>query len=346
MKTALKSLLVVGAAASLASAGTCFDYSLGNAGAGTLTGDGSWYQGGGNNSAVVEAPHTENGATTWYPIAKGLDIASCPNGDTDGDGNSDCYYGWNDQDMFTDEGVPEVRVTLSGWVPSSAAGWGYTNGGLLYILDGTGLEPKPDGTLPYKEVNIGSSVTINAKIAAGKTAKVYLLEASYNSADANSGLHKANATGTGSYQAYTLAKAAFSTWATNVADWTKVRAIAVEYEIGAATEGAAFPGQLQETRGWKSLEVDGSCTAGITGHKVAAQSVGFAALRNGLQFSNVGSAALNVQIFNTLGKVVASHKVTAKNSFVSTEGLSNGVYVVRATDGAKLNMMRNVTIMR
>ncbi len=337
MKTALKSLLVVGAAASLASAETCFDYSLGNAGAGTLTGDGSWYQD--PQSAVVEA---QAASGTWYPIAQGLPTDQCPNGDTDGDGNSDCYYGWNDADMFNADGVPEVRVTISQWVSSSAAGWGYANGGLLYILDGTGLEQ----TTQYREMNIGGAISINAKIAAGKTAKVYLLEASYNPNDPNSGLHKANATGTGSYSDYNLAKAAFSTWASNVADWTKVRAIAVEYELGATTQGQAFPGQLQETLGWKSLSVDGSCTAGITGHKVAAQSVGFAALRNGLQFSNVGSAALNVQIFNTLGKVVASHKVTAKNAFVSTEGLGDGLYVVRATDGATFEMTRAFAVAR
>ena len=329
--------------ASVASAGVCFDYSAGTVPSGTMGADGSWYQD--PNSAIVEAQHADG---NWYPVSKGLDIATCPTHDGVQAGTSDCYYGWNDADMFNAQGVPEVRVTLSQYVSSSAATWGYTNAGLLYILNGTTLEDPAK----YSTVDIGSSVTINAKIAAGKTAKIYLNDANYDNQNAMHGLFKANAVGTGSYQDYTLAQASFSNWngAENTLNMAAVKSIAIEYEIAAATSGAPFPGMLQETLGWNSLSVandaPGCGGTGAVSKVASAKQVGFAALRNGLQFSNLGSSTLNVQIFNTLGKVVASSKVTAKNSFVSTEALSNGVYVVRATDGAKLNMMRNVTVMR
>lgn len=333
MKT-LKMIPVLGAA-SLAFSAVCFDYSMGDGGAGTLTGDGSWFQAPG--TALVEA-QAESG--TWYPAAQPLDIDACPNGGENG--VSACYYGWNDADMLKPEGAT-VRVTLSAY--ANPTGWGYTNGGLLYILDGTGLENASD----YKLVDIGSSVTVKAQLKAGTTGKVFLLESSYNSADANAGLYKANIVGTGAIKEYTFTTSSdFTTWASNVMNAAQTRAIAVEYEIGATAEGAAFPGEFKDIIIWQSLAVGGSCAgSGAIGDKVAAKSVGFAALRGGLQFSNIpAGAVLNVQMFNTLGKVVSSHKVTSKNSFVSTEGLNNGVYVVRATDGAKLNLMRNVTIMK
>ncbi len=352
MKTAFKSLLVVGAVVSVASAGTCFDYSIGDAGAGTMIADGSWKKD--PASAVVEASHRKGDSLVWYPLAQGLPTDRCPDGDSDGDGNSDCHSGWNDDDMFNDDGVPEVRVTLSQWIDSSAAGWGFTNGGLLYILDGTGLEQ----TTQYREVYMGSSITINAKIAAGKTAKVYLLESSYNPNDSTTGLHKANIEGTGEYKSYALAKAAFSTWASNVADWTRVRAIAVEYEIGASTQGAAFPGQLRETLGWKSLEADGGCIierwpyypyyppGDAVGDRIVGRSVDFVASRDGLRFSGVGSSVLQVRILDARGRVVASRAVTAGEAFVSTEGLGDGLYVVRATDGATFEMTRAFVVAR
>lgn len=336
MKTILKMIAVLGAA-SLAFGTVCFDYASGDPGAGTMTADGSWYQL--HASAVVEADH----GGTWYPVGQELakynaesgKNLTCPNGEV-----ADCYFGWNDTDMDTPEGK-SVRVTLSEYV--NPTGWGYTNAGLLYILDGTQTE-----SAPY--VNIGDNITITAKLAAGKPAKVFVLDANYDSQNADEGIQKASVSGNGSMQTIVLTKSQFSTWATNVYDPTRVKAIFLQYELGASTSGAPFPGQLQEMMVWQKLEVSGSCTAGgsiAIGDKVASKSVGFAALRGGLQFSNIpAGTVLNVQLFNTLGKVVASHKVSSKNSFVSTEGLNNGVYVVRATDGAKLNMMRNVTVMK
>ena len=352
MKTAFNSLLILCAGASIASAAVCFDYSIGDAGAGTMIADGSWKKD--PASAVVEATHQEGDSLVWYPLAQGLPTDRCPDGDSDGDGNSDCHSGWNDEDMFNDDGVPEVRVTLSQWIDSSAAGWGYTNGGLLYILYGTGLESAEQ----YETTNIGNSITINAKIAAGKTAKVYLLEASYNPNDSTTGLHKANIEGTGEYKSYPLAKAAFSTWASNVADWTRVRAIAVEYEIGSSSNPAEpFPGQFRETLGWKSLEVDGSCPyveiiwpyyppGDAVGDRIVGRSVDFVASRDGLRFSNVGSSVLEVRILDARGRVVASRAVTAGEAFVSTEGLGDGLYVVRATDGATFEMTRAFAVAR
>ena len=137
--------------------------------------------------------------------------------------------------------------------------------------------------------------------------------------------------------------------ATNTFHPDSLIGVGLQYVLAPAVENGPCTQCSDQVRDleWMKLCFDEECTLPVSvGSKVAGKSVGFAALRNGLQFSNIGSATLNVQIFNTLGKVVASHKVTAKNSFVSTEGLGNGVYVVRATDGAKLNMMRNVTIMR
>ncbi len=337
MKTILKMIAVLGAA-SLAFGTVCFDYASGDPGAGTFTTDGSWFQL--HSSAVVEAQHEG----VWYPLGQGLadyNEKSGKNLPCPGSENvEDCYYGWNDGDMDTPEGKA-ARVTLSEYVNPEE--WGYVNGGFVYILDGAQMASA-------NFVNIGDNITIVAKVAAGKPAKLYVYDANYDPNNGETGIMKANVSGNGSMQTLSFTKSQFTTWASNVYDPTRVKAIMLEYEIGAAAKGAPFPGQLQEMMVWQKLEVSGSCTAGgsiAIGDKVASKAVGFAALRGGLQFSNIpAGTVLNVQLFNTLGKVVANHKVSSKNSFVSTEGLNNGVYVVRATDGAKLNMMRNVTVMK
>ena len=348
MKTVLKSLLAVGLVASAVSADAIFDYSRMNQGTGFMAVDGAWQgctETGYNcdfSYAKVEALH-ENGQ--WYTMGPGLPAQdtpgyqTCPNGAQE-DGSSACYWGWNLDDGITDTGYT-VRVTLGAYV--NPTGWGYTNGGLIYILDGTQL-----ATANY--VNLGDgTITVKVWGEAGKPLKVYAMDQGYlePAPGAEVGTMKCSFTGTGAWQPKTCRASDFSAYVgtTNVYTPSAVKAIAVEYEIAAGASGESFPtasAPTNATLSWQSLE--GAPSA--IGNKVAGQSVGFAALRNGLQFSNVGSATLNVQVFNTLGKVVASHKVTAKNSFVSTEGLGNGVYVVRATDGAKLNMMRNVTIMR
>ena len=340
MKTALKTLLAVGVLASFASADLKFDYSRANQGSGFMTVDGSWYQG--ENTSKVEAfSKTYNG---WYLMGHGLEMSECPANIADPTlTESACYWGWNNDDGITDSGFT-VRVSLPEF--ANPSGWGYANGGLIYILDGTQL-----GTANY--VNIGSSLTVKFWAEAGKPVRIYVIDKNYYEPEpgAEVGVMKVALTGTGNWQEVTKQTSAFAPYvgATNTLDASQVKAIELQYELAA---GASAQPIAQATGYpianailvWQKLETDGSGSA--IGDKVASQSVGFAALRNGLQFSNVGSATLNVQVFNTLGKVVASHKVTAKNSFVSTEGLGNGVYVVRATDGAKLNMMRNVTIMR
>ena len=339
-----KILASVAAMAAAASAGVVFDYSVSNFGNGTMVADDSHYSD--PASAEVVLLHADG---NYYPAGQGWTSTStwqCPDDpveDPVGSGNfvSPCYWGWNDSDMLTDNSV-KVGVKLMKF--ASESGWGFTNGGFFYIPDGTNFETA-------NPVNVGSGVTVVFKGVAGMPVKIYGKDQK-GEYTGNTGLPKAGTTANGQWQTYTAPSSSFQPWngAENVFNPANVIGIGLEYELSASAQGQACGAQCSDTPKdleWQKLCFDSDCGTGIESGKVAtAKQVGFAALRNGVQFSNVGASTLNVQIFNTLGKVVASSKVTAKNSFVSTEALSNGVYVVRATDGAKLNMMRNVTIMR
>ena len=345
MKTALKTLLAVGAVASVASATVVFDYSVGNTGDGTMVLDDSHYQLA--SSAVTLLQHADG---NFYPAAQGWTEGcgwDCPNGplveEPEGSGNwvSPCYWGWNDADMVTENSV-KVGVKLMEFV--NPGGWGgYTNGGFFYI-HGTNWE----NSTPWPTV---SSIWAVFKGVAGMPVKLYSKDK--DPYGATEGMPNVETVANGQWQKIGGAASSFLPYAdaTNTFDPSHLIGVGLEYVLyPTVSDGPCTlcSDQVKDLE-WMKLCFDEECTlpgGGAIGDKVASQSVGFAALRNGLQFSNVGSATLNVQVFNTLGKVVASHKVTAKNSFVSTEGLGNGVYVVRATDGAKLNMMRNVTIMR
>ena len=323
--------------AGAASADVVFDYSQGNQGQGIMMGDGSWYSNG-SESAKVTTVFAGNGQE--YAMGSSLPADQCPV-QVEGETESSCYWGWNDASGITDESF-KAKCYINSY-GTSESGWGYGNAGLMYQLMGTNAENA-------QPVNVGATVTVTFKAAAGKTVQVMGKDRTGEYGE-NEGIAKFKATGSGAWQTVSVPTATWkSSWAPNNINASSVYYIALEYEEAAGTKGQACTGcPLVADLEWKSLEIAGTYAGGTPGavSKVAsAKQVGFAALRNGLQFSNVGAATLNVQIFNTLGKVVASSKVSAKNSFVSTEALSNGVYVVRATDGAKLNMMRNVTIMR
>ena len=336
-------LATVAAMAAAASATIVFDYSVGNAGTGTMVLDDSHYSD--PNSAVTLLKHADG---NYYPGGQGWTEGcgwDCPNGplveEPEGSGNwvSPCYWGWNDADMLTDNSV-KAGVKLMAY--ANPTGWGFNNGGFFYINGTTFAEAQ--------NWNVGSQVSVVFKGVAGMPVKIYLKDVKGDYPDGQ-GILKAGTTANGQWQVFTAPTSSFAPYngATNVLNPAGVVGVGLEYELGASASGAACT-QCSDTPKdleWQKLCFDEACQVGIESAKVAsAKQVGFAALRNGLQFSNLGSSTLNVQIFNTLGKVVASSKVTAKNSFVSTEALGNGVYVVRATDGAKLNMMRNVTIMR
>ena len=332
-------LASVAAMAAAASATVLFDYSVGNAGTGTMVLDDSHYQAPGSAECVLL--HADG---QYYPAAQGWDATStwtCPNGDPveeNGQMVSPCYWGWNDGDMLTDNSV-KVGVKLMQF--ANPTGWGYTNGGFFYI-NGANFATA-------QSWDVGSSVTVVFKGVAGMPVKVYLKDQVEYQGE--TGVLKAGTTANGQWQTFTAPTSSFAPYsgATNVLNPTGVIGIGLQYELGATATAAPCTQCSNDARDleWQKLEIGGSGTVpGAVSNVASAKQVGFAALRNGLQFSNVGASTLNVQIFNTLGKVVVSSKVTAKNSFVSTEALSNGVYVVRATDGAKLNMMRNVTIMR
>ena len=281
----------------------------------------------------------------YYPAAQGWTDSSdwtCPRGEPveeNGEMVSPCYWGWNDADMLTDNSVL-AGVKLKAYVDPD--GWGHVNGGFYYV-NGTTFSDA-------QKWNVRESISVVFKGVAGMPVKIYLKDVKGDYPDSQ-GILKAGTTANGQWQVFTAPTSSFAPYngATNVLNPAGVVGVGLEYELGATSSGAACT-QCSDTPKdleWQKLCFDQACEVGIESAKVAsAKQVGFAALRNGLQFSNLGSSTLNVQIFNTLGKVVASSKVTAKNSFVSTEALGNGVYVVRATDGAKLNMMRNVTIMR
>ena len=326
-----KILVAVAAMAAAASATVVFDATTGNMGDGIMMGDGSWYS---NGDGTVRVTTVFAGNGQEYDMGSSLPADQCPV-QVEGETESSCYWGWNDAAGWGDESF-KAKCYLNSY-GTSASDWGYANAGLMYQLSGTNAETA-------QPVNVGSTVKVKVKAASGKKF-VVMGKDRVGDYPSDQGIAKQGAVGTGAWQEVTVATATWkSSWAENYIDPTHVYYVAVEYEDASGTKGAAMPAAWEAYLEWQSLSYEGS---GIESGKVAsAKQVGFAALRNGLQFSNVGASTLNVQIFNTLGKVVASSKVTAKNSFVSTEALSNGVYVVRATDGAKLNMMRNVTIMR
>jgi hypothetical protein len=185
----------------------------------------------------VEALHSDG---QWYTVGPGLPAVAtpgyqtCPTGDSDGDGNSDCYWGWNLGDGFTDTGYT-VRVTLGAYV--NPTGWGYTNGGLIYIFDGIQL-----ATANY--VNIGDSVTIKFWAEAGKPVKIYLYDKNYlePAPGAVVGVMKASLTGTGDWREVTMATSDFvpDAGATNILDTSHVKAVALKYELSASQSGQAI----------------------------------------------------------------------------------------------------------
>lgn len=246
LMTVLSSVFFVG----IANAGVAFDIPARIAGTGLATVDGSWY--GLATSAKIEAKHN-NGL--WYPLGQSLTSTSspsCPSADIEypaGSGTwvSPCYWGWNNADMETTEGL-KARVTLSEFV--NPTGWGYSNAGFVYIFEGSMMV----NAIPK---DIGTTLTIKAKIASGKTAKVYLFDAGYNNLPGEN-LYKADVIGTGALQEYVLPRSSFKSFGTNSLQMNQVKAVFLQYEIGASTAGAPFPGQLQEELLWASLRCDGS----------------------------------------------------------------------------------------
>lgn len=177
-------------------------------------------------------------------------------------------------DMEKSEGF-SARVTLSEFV--NPTGWGYANAGLLYIFKGSMMsnaEPQ----------DVGDQITITAKIAAGRTAKVYLYDANYQGT-AGQNLYKATITGTGNMQSYVLAASNFTTFGTNTLNMSQTKAIFLQYEIGASVVGEAFPGVLQEEMVWESLKCTGTAcpkmeSTPIKQHSYNATEIGTIELRN------------------------------------------------------------------
>ncbi len=241
-----------------------FDYSRANAGSGFMAVDGAWQgcTGTGYNCdfsyAKVEAKHFDG---RWYTMGPGLPATAtpgyqtCPYGDSDGDGNSDCYPGWNLDDGITDTAYT-VRVTLGAYV--NPTGWGYTNGGLIYILDGVQL-----ATANYVDLGNGD-VTVEVWAEAGKPLKVYAMDQGYLAAEpyAEVGTMKCSFTGTGAWQTKTCRASDFAAYVGTTNSYTPhaVKAIAVEYELAArGGAGEAFPAATAATNAtlsWKSLVVN------------------------------------------------------------------------------------------
>ena len=230
----------------LPAAVTVFDVAKGDLGSGMMACDDSHYSD--PASAEVVALHS-NG--NYYPCGQSLDIAHCPLGDSDGDGNSDCYYGWNDEDIVTDSSF-KVGVKLMKFV--NPISWGYANGGFLYILDGsTDLQSA-------NYVDIGDSMTVKFWAEAGMPVKIYIIDKNYyepTSHYSDVGVMKAALTGTGAWQEVTIPASTFAPYdgATNTLDASHVKAVALEYELQAASSGGDCTLCGNEIRflEWKSL---------------------------------------------------------------------------------------------
>lgn len=170
----------------------------------------------GEQSAKVEAKHKDG---NWYPMA-GWELKGdeCPGGE------GTCWWGWNDGDAITSEGF-SVRVSIINYLQPDS--WGYSNGGIIYIPRGTGLEKA-------EYVNIGTKITLKVKGASGKPIKIFLMD----KASAGKAAKKASFAADGNWQTKTFEARDFKTPGENDSgDFTQVRAIAVEYELGAGTIG-------------------------------------------------------------------------------------------------------------
>ncbi len=73
----------------------------------------------------------------------------------------------------------------------------------------------------------------------------------------------------------------------------------------------------------------------------AAQSVKFALTGKSLAFKT--ATALNVEVFDLQGRLVANGAVSKANSALNLNSLSQGSYLVRAT-GADVNLMQKIII--
>ena len=202
---------------------TLFDMSVVNQGVGLMDVDGSWFSD--SASAVVVAEHSDG---NWYPVGRSLPIAECPIQDPGETEYTYCYYGWNAADMVTDNSF-KVGVKLMKY--ASESGFGFTNGGLLYVLDGTQL----NGANP---VNVGSVIVLKVKVAAGKAVSVYAIDNSWPY-DVNEGVAKTKFTGTGDWQDVVLLTSNIAPYsgAANTFNPAATLAIAVEYEYAATSVG-------------------------------------------------------------------------------------------------------------
>ena len=208
-----------------------FDYSVGNAGTGTMVLDDSHYSD--PNSAVTLLKHADG---NYYPGGQGWTEGcgwECPNGglveEPEGSGNwvSPCYWGWNDADMLTDNSV-KVGVKLMAY--ANPTGWGYTNGGFLYINGAASLDHA-------QSWHVARSVSVIFKGVAGMPVKIYARDKVRYADD--EGVPAAGTTANGQWQVFTAPVSGFAvrSGATNAFDPSRVIAIGLQYELGAAAEG-------------------------------------------------------------------------------------------------------------
>ena len=207
-----------------------FDYSVGNGGVGTMYIDDSHYED--SASAETVLLHADG---NYYPGGQGWTEGSgweCPRGglveEPEGSGNwvSPCYWGWNDADMLTDNSVL-AGVKLKAYVDPD--GWGHVNGGFYYV-NGTTFSDA-------QKWNVRESVSVIFKGMAGMPVKIYARDKVRYADD--EGVPAAGTTANGQWQVFTAPVSGFAvrSGATNAFDPSRVIAIGLQYELGAAAEG-------------------------------------------------------------------------------------------------------------
>jgi len=159
----------------------------------------------------VEIRHS-NG--NWYTPA-GWPIEDCPNGE------GACWWGWNLADAVTDTGF-SIRVSLIDYMNKES--WGYSNAGSIFIFKGTQIS-----TAEY--VNIGNSIAVKVLGANGKKVKLYL----YDEPHIGGVVPKYTFVANGGWQTFTIQASDFRP--AEGIDMTRVKALALQYELTAANAG-------------------------------------------------------------------------------------------------------------
>ena len=187
----------------------------------------------------------------YYPADRSLDVDACPTRDSGKPGVSDCYRGWNDADMFGDDGQAMVGVKLKRYVEGSTPG--HVFGGLVYIATTHGV------TVP----TYFDQVTVDVKASEGAALTLVLLDAEAVSDSTRRQCEYERAAkfpfvGTGAWQEVTASLSAFQVDSTQNFDWRRIVGIAVAYERVATSEGEACASCGDEIMNleWSRLQAD------------------------------------------------------------------------------------------